>query len=147
MKFSSSAFLHVGPWRPTKPPAGWFSHGFLDFSVSCCLSWTGALPSALQLLLPPPSSAEGIFSWAVLCWRSAILSGGKKKSIFLAELLVQGFVRLPWLCCAACDCTSEFTALALVLIRKSPFVARSLWCWPTLSRWLRAQCGELHQRC
>lgn len=79
MKFSSSAFSHVGPWRPTKPPAGWFSHGFLDFSVSCCLSWTGALPSALQLLLPPPPSAEGIFSWAVLRWRSAILSGGKKK--------------------------------------------------------------------
>lgn len=73
MKFSLSAFLHVGFWRPTKPPAGWFSHGFLYFSVSCCLSWTGALPSALQLLLPPPPSAEGIFSWAVLCWRSAML--------------------------------------------------------------------------
>lgn len=127
MKFSLSAFLHGRLWRSTKPPAGWTSHGFLYFSFSCSLRWTGTLPSALQILLPSSSSASGIFSWAVPCWRSAMLL---EKSIFIAELLVQDSIPLPCLCSAACYSTSELTASALLLIRWRPFFSRALWCWP-----------------
>lgn len=128
MKFSVSAFLHAQPTHLLVDPAMVF---FIS-SFLAGLSWTGKQPSALQLLHPHPPSAEGIFSRVVLCWRLAMLFG---------KINIYHWTAHPELCavivavaCRTYYCTSQLTALVLVLLRRSHFLFSVPWCWFTLCK-------------